>query len=258
MKTSAPPLAIIALALMLPAACSHDRRAAPAGDPCRRLDLSLLDQATVAAYAEAAAALRTRFAEIEGRVFYACDGMNALLGLARPRNTYQACATFRARVDEARAAGAQVSLQISASCALDSAAGDRCQETCRLENRDAAACPDRAPCRDACDAVAEAFVQCSTETVAVSNNLEAQLEEAITQNANEWGTLARLVAELQATVTELGPPLLAYSQTADVIGKDEQDCYQNALGDLAVALISFDAARDGLASLPAVSSPASK
>jgi len=61
-----------------------------------------------------------------------------------------------------------------------------------------------------------------------------------------------LVAELGPTVTEIGPPMLAYAQTADVIGKDEQDCYENALGDLGVALISFDASRDGLASLPPV------
>lgn len=246
---------VLAILFVLPAACSRERRATPAGDPCSRLDLSLLDQATVGAYAEAAADLRTRLAEIEGRVFYACDGMNALLGLPRPRNTYQACATFRARVDEARAAGAEISLQVSASCALDGAAGDRCQETCQLESCAAATCPDSAPCRDACAAVAESFVQCTTDTVALTSNVDAELGSAITQNANEWGTLARLVAELQATVTDLGPPLLAYAQTADVIGKDEQDCYQNALGDLGVALISFDAARDGLASLPAVFSP---
>jgi len=247
----------VALALILPTACSRDRRAAPAGDPCSRLDLSLLDQATVGAYAEAAAGLRARLAEIEGRVFHACDGMNAQLALPRPRNTYDACATFRAHVDEARATGAQISLQVSRSCTIDGAARDRCQATCQLDGCNAAACPDRAPCRDACAAVAEADVQCSTETVAVTNDVDAELEDAITLNADEWGALESLVAELQPTVTELGPPLLAYSQTADVIGKDEQDCYQNALGDLGVALISFDAARDGLASLPPLFSPAS-
>jgi hypothetical protein len=183
--------------------------------------------------------------------------MNALLGLPRPRNTYQACATFRAHVEEARAAGAQITLHVDNHCTVDGAARDRCQETCQLENCDAATCPESAPCRDACDAVAEAGVQCTTDTVAVTSNVDAELEGAITLNASEWGTLESLVTELQATVTELGPPLLAYSQTADVIGKDEQDCYQNALGDLGVALISFDAARDGLASLAPVVSAAS-
>jgi hypothetical protein len=50
--------------------------------------------------------------------------------------------------------------------------------------------------------------------------------------------------------------MLAYAQTAKIIGKDEQDCYEDALGNLGVALISFDASHDGLASLsPAVAKP---
>jgi hypothetical protein len=90
------------------------------------------------------------------------------------------------------------------------------------------------------------------DTLAVTSDVDAELGNAISQNASEWGTLDSLVAGLEATVTQIGPPLLAYAQTADVIGKDEQDCYEGALGNLGVALISFDASRDGLASLPSV------
>jgi hypothetical protein len=241
-----------ATALVLLTACSSDSGAQNAGDPCRRLDLSLIGQATVNAYAEAAAGLRSKFGEIEDRVFYACDAMNTTLALGRPRNTYDACATFRARVNEARDAGAQITLQISASCTVDSAARDGCEDKCQLESCASAVCPESAPCRDACGAVAEAGVQCSADTVAVTSDLDAELGNAILQNAGEWGTLDSLVAELEPTVTEIGPPLLAYAQTADVIGTDEQDCYENSLGDLGVALISFDASRDGLASLPSV------
>ena len=39
------------------------------GDPCNKLDLSSIGQATVKAYAEAAEALRSKFDGIEGRVF---------------------------------------------------------------------------------------------------------------------------------------------------------------------------------------------
>jgi hypothetical protein len=212
----------------------------------------LLGQATVGAYAEAAAALRSKLDEIEGRVFAVCDAMNATLALGRPNNTYDACGTFRARVDEARAAGAEISLQISASCTVDSAVRDSCEEKCQLESCTSAECPESAPCRDACAAVAEAGVQCTADTVAVTSNVGAELGDAISLKAGEWGTLESLVAELEATVTEIGPPLLAYAQTADVIGKDEQDCYEDALGNLGVALISFDASRDGLASLQPV------
>jgi hypothetical protein len=227
----------IAITLVLLNACSGHSSAQSAGDPCSRLDLSLLGQATVKAYSEAAAALRSRFDEIESRVFSACDGMNATLALARPNNTYQACGTFRAHVNEARDAGAEISLQVSASCTVDSAARARCEDKCQLESCTSAECPESAPCRDACGAVAEAGVECTADT------------------APEWGTLVSLVAELEPTVTELGPPILAYAQTADVIGKDEQDCYQDALGNLGVVLISFDASRDGLASLPSVLTP---
>jgi hypothetical protein len=220
-----------------------------AGDPCGRLDLSLLGQATVKAYSEAAATLRSEFDEIESRVFSACDGMNATLALARPNNTYEACGSFRARVNEARDAGAEITLQVSTSCTVDSAARARCEDKCQLDSCTSAECPESAPCRDACAAVAEAGVECTADTVAVTNDVDAELGNAISLNAGEWGTLESLVAELQATVTEIGPPMLAYSQAADVIGKDEQDCYQDALGNLGVALISFDASRDGLASL---------
>ncbi len=206
-------------------------------------------QATVKAYAEAAAALRSNLGEIEGRVFYACDAMNATLALARPRNTYDACGTFRARVDEARQAGAEIALQISPSCTVDSVAGDSCAGLCQFESCSSADCPESAPCRGACEAVAEAGAECTATTVVVTSNVDAELGNAISQSAQEWGTLESLVEELQPTVTEIGPPMLAYAQTADIIGADEQDCYQNSLGNLGVALISFDAARDGLASL---------
>jgi hypothetical protein len=239
----------VAVALVLLAACSSDSRA---GDPCSKLDLSSIGQATVKAYAEAAEALRSRFDGIEGRVFHACDAMNATLALERPRNTYDACATFRARVNEARDAGAQIALQISRSCTVDSAARDRCEEKCQLESCASAGCPESTPCRNACGAVAEAGVECTADTVAVTSDVDAELGNAISLSAGEWGTLDSLVAELEATVTEIGPPMLAYTQTADVISKDEQECYENALGKLGVALISFDASRDGLASLPSV------
>jgi len=212
----------------------------------------MLGQATVKAYAEAAAALRSKFDDIEGQVFAACDEMNRTLALERPNNTYQACGSFRARVNAARDAGAEITLRIMASCAVDGAARDRCQDKCQLESCASADCPESAPCRDACGAVAEAGVECKADTVAATSGVDAQLGDAISQNASEWGTLDSLVAQLQATVTELGQPLLAYAQTADVIGKDEQDCYEDALGNLGVALISFDASRDGLASLPPV------
>jgi hypothetical protein len=212
----------------------------------------LLGQATVKAYSEAAAALRSRFDEIESRVFAACDGMNRTLALARPNNTYGACGSFRAHVNEARDAGAEISLQVSASCAVDSAARASCEGKCQLESCTSADCPASAPCRDACAAVAEAGVECDADTVASTSNVDAELGDAISQNASEWGTLDSLVAALQPTVTELGAPLLAYAQTADVIGKDEQDCYQDTLGNWGVVLISFDASRDGLASLPSV------
>jgi hypothetical protein len=220
-----------------------------AGDPCSRLDISWLAQATVKAYAEAAAALRSKLGDIEARVFHTCDAMNTALALRRPRNTYEACGTFRARVNEARYQGAEIALQISASCTVDSAAGGRCEDKCQLESCTSAECLESAPCRDACGAVAEAGVACTADTVAVTSNVDAELGAAISQNAAEWGTLDSLVAELESTVTEIGPPILAYAQTADVIGKDEQDCYEDALGNLGVALISFDASRDGLASL---------
>jgi hypothetical protein len=247
---------MVAIALVLLAACSSSGAQPPAGDPCTKLDLSLLGQATVKAYAEAAAALRSKLGEIENRVFSVCDAMNATLALGRPRNTYDACATFRARVNEARDAGAEIALQISASCTADSAAGDGCEDKCQLDSCTSAECPESAPCRDACGAVAEAGVECTADTVAVTSSVDAELGNAIAQNADEWGTLESLVAELEATVTEIGPPLLAYAQTADIIGKDEQDCYEDALGNLGVALISFDASRDGLASLaPVVTEP---
>ncbi|HEY3668534.1 MAG TPA: hypothetical protein VGL19_21185 [Polyangiaceae bacterium] len=233
-------------------ACSGHSSSQSAGDPCSRLDLSLLGQATVKAYSEAAATLRSKFDEIESRVFSACDGMNTTLALARPNNTYGACGSFRARVNEARDAGAEIALQVSASCTVDGVARARCEDKCQLESCTSAECPDSAPCRDACGAVAEAGVECTADTVALTSVVDAELAAAISQNASEWGTLDSLVAELEPTVTEIGPPLLAYAQTADVIGKDEQDCYQDALGNLGVALISFDASRDGLASLPSV------
>jgi hypothetical protein len=240
----------IAMALVLFAACGSDSRAP--GDPCSRLDLSSIGQATIEAYAEAAAALRSKFGEIEGRVAHACDAMNATLALGRAKNTYDACATFRARVDEARGAGAEIALQISPSCTVDGAVRDRCEDKCQLESCTSADCPESTPCRDACGAVAEAGVECTADAVAVTKDVDAELRNAILQHAGEWGTLESLVAELEATVTEIGPPMLAYAQTADVIGKDEQDCYEDALGNLGVALISFDASRDGLASLPPV------
>jgi hypothetical protein len=241
-----------ALALVLLTACSGNSDAQNTGDPCSRLDLSLIGQATVNAYAEAAVGLRSTFGDIENRVFHICDTMNTTLALARPRNTYEACGTFRTRVNEAQAAGAEITLQINATCTVDSAARDSCENKCQLGSCASAVCPESAPCSDACDAVGEAGVQCSADTVAVTSNVDAELGNAISQNASEWGTLESLVAELGPTVTEIGPPMLAYAQTADVIGKDEQDCYENALGDLGVALISFDASRDGLASLPPV------
>jgi hypothetical protein len=242
----------IASALTALAACSGHSGAQSGGDPCSRLDLSSIGQATVKAYAEAATGLRSKLDEIESRVFHACDAMNATLALARPRNTYDACRSFRGRVDEARDAGAEISLQISASCSLDSAARASCEQKCQLDSCAFAECPESAPCRDACAAVAEAGVACSADTVPVTSDVDAELGDAISQSAAEWGTLDSLVAELQPTVTEIGPPLLDYAQTADIIGIDEQDCYQDALGDLGVALISLDASRDGLASLPPV------
>jgi hypothetical protein len=236
------------------AACSSAAQA-PA-DPCSKLDLSQPGQATVKAYAEAATALRSKLGEIEGRVFYACDAMNAALALARPRNTYDACGTFRARVNQARDAGGEVALQISPTCMVDSAADDQCADKCQFDSCTSADCPESAPCRSACDAVGEAGAQCTADTVVVASNIDAALQNAVSQNATEWGTLESLVAELEPTVTEIGPPLLAYAQTADIIGKDEQDCYENSLGDLGVALVSFDAARDGLASLlPVATAP---
>jgi len=239
----------VAVALVPFVACSSD---SGAGDPCSRLDLSLIGQATVKAYAEAAAALRSKFGEIEGRVFHACDAMNTTLALGRPGNTYEACGTFRARVNEARDAGAHIALQVSPSCTVDGAARNRCEDKCQLESCASAECPESAPCRDACSALGEAGVECTAETVAVTSDVDAELGNAISRNAGEWGTLDSLVAALEPTVTEIGPPMLAYAQTADVIGKDEQDCYEEALGNLGVALISFDASRDGLASLPSV------
>ena len=86
--------AAVAVALVLLAACSSD---SGSGDPCSKLDLSSIGQATVKAYAEAAEALRSRFDGIEGRVFHACDAMNATLALERPRNTYDAWGMFRKR-----------------------------------------------------------------------------------------------------------------------------------------------------------------
>jgi len=212
----------------------------------------LIGQATVEAYAEAAAALRSKFDGIEGRVFHTCDAMNAALALGRPRNTYAACGTFRARVNEARDAGAEIALQISPSCTVNGAVRDRCEDKCQLESCASAECPESTPCRDACGAVAEAGVECTADTVAVTSDVDPELGNAISLNAGEWGTLESLVAELEVTITEIGPPMLAYAQTADVIGKDEQDCYEDALGNVGVALISFDASRDGLASLPPV------
>ncbi|HEX3596923.1 MAG TPA: hypothetical protein VHU80_17560, partial [Polyangiaceae bacterium] len=103
----------VAIALVLFAACSSD---SGTGDPCSKLDVSSIGQATVKAYAEAAAALRSKLGEIEDRVFHVCDAMNETLALGRPRNTYDACGAFRARVNRALDAGAEIALQISPSC----------------------------------------------------------------------------------------------------------------------------------------------
>jgi len=234
------------------AGCSSGRSSAPAAsDPCARLDLSVAGEPTVKAYGEAASALRTSLGAIENRVFHACDAMNAMLALARPRNTYDACGTFRARVNEARAGGAQIALRINESCSADTAEGGSCADSCQLERCSTEECAERGPCQSACDAVATAGVTCSVATTPELENLDNELAAAITANAGEWGTLESLVSHIETTVTELGPPLLDYAQTADVIGKDEQDCYENALGNLGVALISLDASRDGLAALPA-------
>ena len=210
-------------------------------------------QATVEAYADATTALRSDLGAIEDRVFHVCDAMNAALMLARPRNTYDACATFRARVDAARTAGAQAALQLDANCSVDSAAGDQCASMCPAESCSSTDCTESMPCHDACNTVAIAGVACTVATTLVSSNLDDDLASAITANASEWGTLESLIAQIQSSAIALGPPLLDYAKTADVIGKDEQDCYENALGNLGVALISLDAASDGLAALPPVS-----
>ncbi len=245
---------LLALPLVLLGACSSSsaEKTADATDPCTRLDLSMPTQATVKAYADAASALRTDLGAIEDRVFHVCDAMNAALALARPRNTYDACATFRARVETARTAGAQIALQLDASCTVDSSAGDQCASMCPAETCTATDCSEIAPCHDACNAVAVAGVACTVDTTPVLSAADDDLTNAITANASEWGTLESLIAQIQATAQEIGPPLLDYAKTADVIGKDEQDCYENALGNLGVALISLDAATDGLASLPPV------
>jgi len=242
--------AAFAIPLLLFTGCSSGTGAsASASDPCSRLDLSAAGQPTVKAYAEATTALRAHLGSIENRVFHLCDALNAALALARPRNTYQACGTFRARVEAARAAGAQIALEINATCAVDTAAGDACAGSCQFETCSSAECSERVPCQNACSAVAAAGVTCTADTTPELSDLDPELTNAIAAYAGEWGTLESLLAQIQTTVQQLGPPLLDYAQTADVIGKDEQDCYENSLGDLGVALISFDAARDGLASL---------
>lgn len=240
----ARPLALAA-SVLLPACSSGANGSSASADPCTALDLTSPEQATVKAYADAASALRSSLGAIEDRVFHVCDAMNATLALARPRNTYDACSTFRARVDAERTAGASIALQLDASCMVDSTAGDRCSSLCQ---------PGAVPCQSACDAVAEAGVVCSVNTTPVLSGVDDALSAAIAANATEWGSLESTTAELEATVTGLGPPLLDYAQTADVISKPEQDCYQGALANLGVALISFDASRDGLAALPKVAS----
>ena len=155
-------------------------------------------QATVEAYADATTALRSDLGAIEDRVFHVCDAMNAALMLARPRNTYDACATFRARVDAARTAGAQAALQLDANCSVDSAAGDQCASMCPAESCSSTDCTESMPCHDACNTVAIAGVACTVATTLVSSNLDDDLASAITANASEWGTLESLIAQIQS------------------------------------------------------------
>ncbi len=250
LRLVAPTLAATVALVPLAACSSSSGQSADTTDPCSGLDLSLSSQATVKAYAEAASSLRSHLADIENRVYAVCDAMNLALALTRPRNTYDACDTFGARVTQAQAAGADISLQLDASCTVDSASGASCAEICPAASCSPTDCPDSVPCNSACTAVAAAGVACTTTTVPMLTNVDAALQSAITANADEWGTLQSLVSQIEPTVTQIGPPILAYAQVANIITKDEQDCYQNALGNLGVALISFDASRDGLAWLP--------
>jgi len=110
-------------------AAALQRKEAAAG--CNGLDVTASAQATVKAYADAAAKLKGKALEVEGKFLAVCNAMNADLMLDTSKTTAaEACAVLKTRVDAAAAKGVTVTVSIEASCSADVHAEASCEGDC--------------------------------------------------------------------------------------------------------------------------------
>ena len=133
----------IAVAASSMGGCAAAKDAANAGKGCDGLDVSASAQATVKAYADAAAKLNAKAVEVEGKFLAVCNAMNADLKLDTTKTTAaEACGILKARVDAAAMKGVTVTVSIEASCSADVHAQASCEGSCNAS----ASCDVKAKC----------------------------------------------------------------------------------------------------------------
>src|SRR5688572_24971481 len=104
---------------------------------CSALDPTLRAQATLLAYADATALLRTRAFEVEAQFLSVCNAINRDLGLPSDSATAAgACAILRERVQQAFDAGVSVEAEVAFNCSADIQVQADCEAQCQV----AAAC----------------------------------------------------------------------------------------------------------------------